>query len=204
MRFSYQIGKFLGAPINLHVSVALAFVYFMLTRSYLDGAIMATCFLLLMLIHEMGHAWFVKKYGHELIEIKLFPIHGHCSYRYDSRFEPETLIYAGGLIAQILVLILFLALVVLLDFLGLFSILRSIEPATNVFTKLNVFIIIFNSLPFPGLDGFYLWKRLYGILTGNFRKLKRLIKNNRQNKREKQESPEKIVQFAIEKAKRMK
>lgn len=97
MKWNYKAFHYLESPVYLNISVVFVFIYFVIRQGVGDGVLMAVSFLFLMLVHEMGHAWFVRKYGHALVEVKIYPVHGCCRYRYDSNFEIEALVYAGGL-----------------------------------------------------------------------------------------------------------
>lgn len=159
---------------------------------------MTICFLILMLGHEIGLAWYVRKYSHSLIEIKLFPIHGHCLYHYNNRYEPESMIYAGGLIAQLVIFSAWLGFALTLEYFGLWQVLSFIKPASDVFIQINAFIFVLNALPIPGLDGFVLWKRLYKCFMESITRL-RIVK---QKSKPKRVGTTEIVNLAIEKAKR--
>lgn len=198
IKLSYRIGSFLTAPIYLHVSTVLALLYFVAKEGYINGVIMTVCFLLLMLFHEMGHAWFVKKYRHNLIEIKLYPIHGHCLYEYDYEFEPETLIHAGGLIVQAILFFMFWLLLALLNIGGFDRMLSILNPITIVFIDINLIVFLLNALPIPGLDGFELWKRFYYFVVSFFKK--RLPRQNERHEKNTQAS--KVVTFSTKRRKK--
>jgi stage IV sporulation protein FB len=200
MKLNYKIAAFLGAPIYINISIILCFFYFWAKGSLWSGIISSVCFLLLMLAHEMGHAWFVKKYHHNLIKIHLYPIHGACEYEYDSLYEPETLIYAGGLIAQAAIFIIFFSFFKWLEFFGFQKAIYLLEPVGVIFIQANVFIFILNSLPIPGLDGHMLWKRFYEYVVGKLRKVSNLQSGS--VKKKPPVSPEKIVSMAMQRAKR--
>jgi len=166
---------------------------------------MTASFILLMFLHELGHAYFVRKYGHYLTEIQLFPLHGHCLFEYDPEYELETLIFAGGLIVQTFVLVFWVWVVGVFNFLKWVHLIDLIEPATHIFVHVNVFLLLVNSLPIPGLDGYELWKRLAGKLLN-----KKNSSNNHKSKKSNNKSTgnikdvEKIVDLAIKRAQKRK
>ena len=200
MKFDYKIATFLGAPIYVNLSVILCFFYFWASVSFWPGIISSICFLLLMLAHEMGHAWFVRKYKHNLIKIHLYPIHGYCAYEYDSRREPETLIYAGGLIVQVALFLIFFLFFKFLEVAGLQQISQLLRPVGVIFIQANFVIFILNSLPIPGFDGYFLWKRLYRYITGKLKIFSRLQSGSGQKAQP--VPPKKVVDMAIKRAKR--
>ena len=207
MKYNFKVGTWFGAPIYINIFVSLFVLIYLAQGDVLSAIISGICFVFLMLAHEMGHAWFVKKYGHELIGIHIYPIHGYCEYEFDSTYEPETLIYAGGLIVQAALLIFFIGFLGLLDVLGLQYLQHLMAPIGRVFVQANLLLLVLNSLPIRGFDGFMLWKRLYEIVCDklnvspsiNF--LKRKQRRKPKSKKPKM-SPEKVVDLAIERAKR--
>ena len=141
----------------------------------------------------------MKCQNHELIKIHLYPIHGTCEYDYDQNYEPETLIYAGGLIVQAALLVIFMTLFSLLDMFGLWYVEQLLEPVRRVFIETNFILIIVNSLPIAGLDGDMLWRRFGENVRDRFAKFKK--HSTIKKKKKPLMSPEKIVDIAIQSAK---
>lgn len=197
MRAGLKIFNYLGAPVNVHISVVLVFIYFYMNGGIVTCIMSGFAFIALMTIHEMGHAYFVRKYKHDLMEIRIYPILGACLYEYDERYTPETLIFAGGLLAQLVILAVWLAIIGFISIFGLNHLGYTIKPLTNVFIDTNILLLILNSLPVPGLDGFELWKRFIMMIKMKFKKLRSFPENN---KKEKYQSPEKVVNIAIKRA----
>ena len=207
LKFKYRLFSFLGAPVYLHVTFLLVYIFF-LERSNGDWSfalLSGTTFLCLMLAHEMGHAYFVRKYQHDLTGIKIYPIHGQCEYEIYEEWEPETLIIAGGLIAQILLLIFWFVFINGIQFLGFVYVESLLYPITRVLIDLNILILILNSLPIPGLDGYELWRRFGSYIATHLKRF-RTKENNRPKPvpTNNQDSPEKIVDLALKRIQKRK
>lgn len=194
MRAGLRIFGYLGAPVYVHISVLLVFLYFYLKGGIITCIVSGLAFIGLMIVHEMGHAYFVRKYKHNLVEIHIYPLHGLCLYDYDTRWLPETLIFAGGLIAQVILLSIWLAVVGSINLFNFTVAASVLKPLTNVLVDVNIFVLILNSLPIPGLDGFELWKRFFLMVKEKLLNIRFTLKKKKPNK--KLES-EKVVDLAI-------
>ena len=202
MKLDYRIGTFLDAPIYFNLSILLCLPYFWAEEGAYAGTVVAAGFIVLMLAHEMGHAWFVRKYGHELLSIKIYPVHGVCNYRYDSNFAVETMVHAGGLLVQAIILVPFVVIFRLLDYMKLHEVLDFIAPLGTVFIGINLFLLVFNALPVPGLDGFTLWSRFGDFISERY--LQPLAARSRSAARKNNKTPEKIVDIALKRAQKKK
>lgn len=174
MNLNLKIATYKNAPILLHASIVSCFLFFISVYEVPSAIMAGVCFIVLMVAHEMGHAFYVVKYGHHLESIKIYPIHGVCEYSYDSERRLKILIFAGGLLVQFLLFWFFIALNYVLNILSLAEVILYIGPANTVFIQLNFLIFVLNILPIPGLDGFEIWKRsinkMYVIITKGYGK----------------------------------
>lgn len=200
MKFNYKLASVFGVPIYAHLSIVLVFFYFWATRDSLAFGLVAGCsFVILMLAHEIGHGWFALRYGHRVGAIKLYPIHGQCEIYHDPRYELESLVWAGGLLAQLALFIVFYSLFNLLEVLGQYKLIDRLEAFGYVFIRLNLFVLLFNFLPFPGLDGYVLWQRAWGQLK---KRLNIKIGPKKSETERSDLTPKQIVDLAIRRAKK--
>lgn len=101
---------------------------------------------LIIIIHELGHVFFIKVFNKKIIEIKLYPFGGITKYYslVNHNIKNELLISIGGILNQLLLILVF-------------NILFKINVINNytyfTFSKLNISLLIFNILPIIGLDG---------------------------------------------------
>jgi stage IV sporulation protein FB len=157
----WTIGRLAGAPIRLHWTVplgALAMSRFTFAPAFWLG------FVLLILLHELGHALFVLRYRLGLREIMVHGVGGYCAHDPARTAWQESAIAWGGVLAQ------FAAFVVAELVLLAAGPPRSIYTAqlAHVFTESNLFLIAINLIPIEPLDGRKAWP-LLGMLWAKLR-----------------------------------
>lgn len=143
-----------GIPIRGHWSLAIGVLYFASGR--VAGAL---AYLLIVFIHEVGHAVLARRFGLRVHEIVIHGMGGWCRHdATDSQWQRSVVAW-GGVLAQ---LGLALAAILLTPRdIGGFTFGRgggqgSVFLATLV--SYNLFIAAFNLLPFGHLDGVEAWK----------------------------------------------
>jgi Zn-dependent protease len=145
-----RIGAWRGAPVLLHWSIVLGALFFGGFR--FEPAFWAAFFGLI-LLHELGHAFFVRRFGQRLISVEVHGLGGLCTW--SGRVSPvqRAVIAWGGVVAQSLVLVgaaLFLATHGPPETLAGRQVLA-------VATWTNVFMIALNLIPVRPLDGAEAW-----------------------------------------------
>src|SRR5215217_6255175 len=134
------IGRLRGAPIRLHWSLPLGALVW---SGFSFAPAFWLSFALLILVHEVGHALLVLRYGLGLSEIAVHGAGGYCSHeRSGSRYE-ESAVAWGGVLAQ---LVLFVVVQLLAFGLGP---PRSVHAAQalHVLTSTNLWLIALNLIP---------------------------------------------------------
>ncbi|HEY4102931.1 MAG TPA: hypothetical protein VGM44_03535 [Polyangiaceae bacterium] len=146
----WQVGRFRGAPIRLHFSILLGLVVFS-RFSWLPGFFVA--FPCLVLLHELGHAILVKRFGHDLTQVELTGLGGACHWSGNASPFEEAAIAWGGVLAQLLL------------YAGTRLWLRLAPPETwfgaqvaFTFTDTNLWLVAINLMPIPPLDGARAWQ----------------------------------------------
>jgi stage IV sporulation protein FB len=119
---------------------------------------------LLILIHELGHALLVQRYRLGVSEVAIHAVGGYCRHDAPSTRFQEAMIAWGGVWAQAVVLVVTYALVLAL------GAPESIYAAqlVHAFIETNLWIICFNLIPLEPLDGAKAWP-LVGMLRDRFR-----------------------------------
>lgn len=158
----WTLGSFRGAPIRVHWTILVMMVVW---SRFTFAPVFWLGFGLLILIHELGHALVVLRYGLGLTEIALHGAGGYCRHdSYGTAFQ-ESAVAWGGVLAQ----------------LALFGVVKLAEgvlgPPSSaltatlayVFTDVNLWVAAFNLIPFEPLDGAKAWP-LLGMLAARFRK----------------------------------
>lgn len=72
----FTLGRVRGAPVRFHWSAplgAFAFTGFQLSPALWAG------WLLLVVIHELGHAALVRRFGHQVVAVRVHAFGGDCS-----------------------------------------------------------------------------------------------------------------------------
>lgn len=157
MRTSWRIMQWRGVPIFLNwtVLIGLPWFYYRL-GNLVDMAAAFVALLSLLLIHEMGHAAVAKWRQVPVLEIRLFLLHGHCMHEVPEQKSDGVWIAWGGVAAQFALLVIAFAVSKLLEAMA-FELYLHAQPVLGVFIATNIFIMLFNLTPLPGLDGTKAW-----------------------------------------------
>ena len=145
------IARIRGAEVRFHWTTPLGALFFSQFR-FVPGFWVG--FVLLVVIHELGHAVLVWRGGLHVTSIDVHGLGGLCRYVGHSTDRWRSVIAWGGVAAQALALVVALAVSELLP------------PSHNpyvvqllaVFIRTNVYLILFNLIPIPPFDGAEAWK----------------------------------------------
>jgi Zn-dependent protease len=156
--YRYRRLRAFGAPIYIHWSVfaiALGLVLISLD-SVVHAVTVITCYLAIIMIHELGHAWFARRRHYEVIAIRIATFHGRCEHEAAEYEWDDIAIAWGGVLAQLAIAIpmLIVAAVFGRPNLGLFS------HAVSMLGRTNLLIALFNLIPAAGFDGAKAWRVL--------------------------------------------
>ena len=149
----WTIATVFGAPIRLHWSLplgALVMSRFTFAPAFWLG------FVLLILVHELGHALLVLRYRLGLSEIAVHGLGGWCRHdRTGTAFQASAVAW-GGVLGQLVILI---ATQVVLLVAGPVRSEHGRE-LVHVFTESNLWLMAINLLPIEPLDGAKAWPLL--------------------------------------------
>ena len=154
---SVQLGRWWGIPVRFHWTLPIGML--VLTRFRVMPVAWASI-ASLVLVHELGHAWFVRRYRARVESVQLNAFGGLCTYSGEVDEVESSIIAWGGVLAQSVLLVLALLLLQVIPF------ARHSLFALELFDTLvwtNLIIIGINLLPLPGFDGALAWK-LPGML----------------------------------------
>ena len=119
------------------------YTYIFILIAFLCGYIKnAIIILIIVLIHELGHVFFIKRYNEKIINITIFPFGGITNIEKDinTPINEELLIASGGVIFQL--------------FIYLFITFIPLTMHTKeLMINYNTIIILFNLIPIIPLDG---------------------------------------------------
>ena len=157
LRSNVKLFKFHNAPVFAHWTVLLAFPLGWATEKSLLGALVAQgAFLVLMLAHELGHAFVARRCRLPVYSLHLYAIHGLCSYGAPRREGSDVAVAWGGVAAQ--AVLFFVALLLAKGFSLTGGIPLSLAPAFDVWVPINMLIAFCNLLPIQPLDGAKAWR----------------------------------------------
>lgn len=157
-----------GAPLRFHWTTPLiALLIGLSSGGFSLFTLLASLMAVGLLVsHELGHAFLVRRLGHRVLSVDVFGFHGACRWHGYASPRDQAIIAWGGVLAQALLLVL-VAIPLLLF--GRQSLLG--WTAYQVFVQSNIFLIILNLLPFAPLDGAHAWT-LLPELKARFRRRK--------------------------------
>jgi stage IV sporulation protein FB len=151
-----RIGRLSGIDLRIHWSLPVGALVF--TRARFEPVLWLS-FLLVILVHELGHAWAVKRSGFSVSGIDVTGLGGHCRWRGRASNLERAWIAWGGVLAQMLLLVLTLSARAIWGP----PESRSALLASEAFIGINLWIAALNLVPFAPLDGADAW-RLFGEL----------------------------------------
>jgi Zn-dependent protease len=146
----WTVARFRGAPIRLHWTIPLGALLFSGLRF---APAFWAAFFGLILIHEIGHALFVRAFHHRVHAIDVMGFGGTCHWSGAASPLQRAGIAWGGIVAQGVVLIVTL---IALKVFGPPANMALAEVA-DVFTRSNLWLMALNLLPLPPLDGAEAW-----------------------------------------------
>jgi stage IV sporulation protein FB len=143
------LGHFGGAPIRIHWSTPVG-AFILCGFSFSPGGWLG--FLILVLVHELGHAVLARALGCHVVSIDTHAIGGVCAYTGDVTSRQAAIIAWGGVLAQAAVLVTAPLWSKLLPSWGFAA------QLTSVLTTTNLIMIALNLLPVRPFDGADAWR----------------------------------------------
>lgn len=137
------LGQYRGTPVRLHWTLAFGLLY-VSGLAFRPGAWLG--YVLIVLFHEMGHAFLARRNGFLVREIMIHGMGGHCAYvGYPTQYQ-QAIIATGGILAQLMVLALALPAWLLLP-----DITPHVRDLLAVLVFTNLWMIGFNLIPIQPL-----------------------------------------------------
>jgi len=162
----FSLGRVGGVSLRAHVLTILGALFFTGFR-FEPGAWLG--FFLLVLLHEVGHALVVRRYGLQVSSIDLHAFGGVCHWSGQATSWQRAVIAWGGVMAQALLLVVTT---------GIVAIVGSPHSAfvaqiVYVFTATNLWLIVLNLAPIPPLDGGTVLRHAVGMSDETYYNLAR-------------------------------
>ncbi len=147
----FRIGRFGNAPVRIHWSAPIG-AFFFSGIGFYPGAWAA--FILLILVHELGHALMVRAFGLHVVSIDVHGLGGVCQHIGTTTPIGRSLIAWGGVFGQAVILAIALILKLVLPPIGNVY----LAQAMSTFIGTNLWLMAVNLVPIPGFDGAEAWK----------------------------------------------
>ncbi|MBW2460248.1 MAG: hypothetical protein JRH11_01295 [Deltaproteobacteria bacterium] len=166
--------KLRGVPVRAHWSIPLL-ALFVSGFSYAPGIWLGA--VLIIIWHEIGHLFFVLRFGLQALSVEVSGFGGLCKYTgYPSPVE-SSIIAWGGVIFQVALFVVTLLVTQLVYApTGVFE-----SQLADTFIRLNLALAAFNLIPIPPFDGSEAWK-LFGRLKTRGPKSKKTKKTKKAKK----------------------
>jgi Zn-dependent protease len=146
----FRIARLRGAPIRVHWTLPVGAFLF-------AGPVPAgwAAFFVIILVHELGHAFFVRRFRLTVVGIDLHGAGGECRYfaGHESSVQ-RALIAWGGILAQALLL----GVGQCAAWLSTVARDTSMGATLEMLLAMNLYILLLNAIPCPPLDGWEAWR----------------------------------------------
>lgn len=152
--WALTVGRWKNVPIRVHASTPVGLYVF---SGFTFDPTWWACVAGLILLHELGHAWVVRRVGGKAIEVMLTGFGGHCAWVGDVTPLGRAAIACGGVAAQLVLLLV----AMVTDALGLWPLTPTTQVLLGAATVRNASLIAFNLLPIRPLDGAEAWRFPY-------------------------------------------
>jgi len=154
----YTIGHWKRVPVQLHWSALLVLPwYYLSTWKLMEATIATVAYVMLILIHELGHAIVARWRGMRVYSITLYLFHGRCLVEEPYHEKDDIWVSWGGVAAQAAVLAMAMFASYALQTIPIPA-RELLEPFFSVLISINVLTIIMNLIPMQPLDGYKAWR----------------------------------------------
>lgn len=156
---------FINHEVNVHYS---AFFNLLFVMPYINSfASLISAFvamLVIIIVHELGHAYFAKRFGCRVISINIHFGGGQCLHEQPHYRSEEYIIAWGGILFQLALWAIVFVAWLIIDSFKFFIVHPFIADAIAILIVYNLFIMIINLIPVKGLDGYKAWRLLPDFL----------------------------------------
>jgi stage IV sporulation protein FB len=157
---AFNLGTWGRIPVSLHWTALLTFAWlYIIFWDVVATLVGAVALFFLFAVHEFGHVFVLRRKRIAVTSIQFSGLHGETAYNeYAAKPGDATAVAWGGVLAQLLVLAIALALTLAVPFasLPLGDVLW--PPIATVLIKFNIFLVIIALLPIGPFDGHAAWQ----------------------------------------------
>lgn len=147
----FEVGRLAGAPLRVHWTTPIGL--FILTHFSFNPLVWAAL-LLVIVVHELGHAFLARRYGLRLVSIDITAVGGVCRLEGNPSRREASIVAWGGVLAQAALLVA--ALLVR----GVISVVTFglLDCVFDTLITTNLIVMALNLLPVRPLDGADAWR----------------------------------------------
>ncbi len=147
----FEVGRLAGAPLRVHWTTPIGL--FFLTHFSFNPLVWAAL-LLIIVVHELGHAFLARRYGLRLVSIDVTAIGGVCRLEGNPSRREASIVAWGGVLAQAALL------VAALLARGIISVVTFglLDCVFDTLITTNLIVMALNLLPVRPLDGADAWR----------------------------------------------
>lgn len=157
----WDLGRWRGVPVSLHWTALLIVPWLVLVmHDLLAGLIGSVAFFALLVVHEGAHVFAARRRGVQVHAVRLEGLHGETVRDPARGAWDEVLLAWSGVLGQLAVLGLALALAPLVRRAGSPALNVVAGPILEVLTAWNLFLIVVALLPIGPFDGHAAWRIL--------------------------------------------
>lgn len=156
---------FINHEVNIHYSAFFNILFIApYIGSFLSLISAFAALLVIVIVHELGHAYYAGKFGCRVLTIDVFFGGGYCSHEAPRYRTEEYIIAWGGILFQLALFAVSLIAWLIIYYFNLLSNHSYIIDALDVLLGFNLFIMVINLIPIRGLDGYKAWRLMPDLL----------------------------------------
>jgi Zn-dependent protease len=141
-----------GVAVRVHWSIPLPLL---LLFGGASGRGMLLAWALILVGHELGHAFLVRRYGLHVLSLDFHGFGGRCVYAGDPTRLGAAVIAWGGVAAQAILFVLAIGFALLIPGKRAFDV-----AVVDGLVRYNALMALLNLLPHPSLDGGQAWRAI--------------------------------------------
>lgn len=147
----YKVGRLAGALVRVHWTTPIGL--FILTGFSFNPLVWGAL-LLVIVIHELGHAFLARRYALGLVSIDITGVGGVCRIEGNPSQRETSIVAWGGVLAQAALLVAALLVRAVFHVVA-FGVL---DGVFDTLITTNVIVLALNLLPVRPLDGYEAWR----------------------------------------------
>lgn len=155
--FGYDVNVYYSAFFN--ILFVIPFI-----KTALSVVTTLSAMMLVMIVHQLGHLFFAKKFGCKIVSVDFRFAGGQCRHEEAIYRNQDSIIAFGGVLFQLILFVISLVLWFTVFLANNLFWYRFITDAFGILLQYNLLMIAINLIPRGSLDGNRAWKMLPNLL----------------------------------------